>query len=198
MSDDLRVIIAGGGHVGFHTAEHLDGRGHDVVIIENDSERCAFLNDQYVATVIEGDATRPSILKQAQPERSDVVAALTDDEATNFAVCQAARAMADIRTVMRVERDPDELYVQFVDGVVFPEHHGARVAANEIVGGVGVRTIEEITGDLEIMEIEVSEGAPAAACCSRGGGSAGNDCGRGACASGSGGHRDTRHSRLWQ
>lgn len=162
MPHNLRVVIAGGGEVGLRTARFLDDRGCTVVIIEKDKHRCEELTEEYVATVIDGDASRPGLLQQADLDASDVIAAVTDDEPTNFAICQVASSLADIRTVMRVTQDPDEHYINFVDGVVFPEHHGARVAANEIVGGVGVRTIEEITGDLEIMEIEVSEEAPAA------------------------------------
>jgi trk system potassium uptake protein TrkA len=161
QAQDLRVIVAGGGSVGLRTAELLHDRGHSVVLVEPDPVRADRLSDEYVATVIEGDAARPSVLRQAQPERSDVLAALTDDEATNFAVCTAAQRMAEIRTVMRVSSEPDDLYDEFVDGVVFPERLGARAAVNEIVGE-GVRTVEEVFGDVEVLEVEVAEDAPAA------------------------------------
>ncbi|MFB6267724.1 MAG: TrkA family potassium uptake protein [Halodesulfurarchaeum sp.] len=161
MTQDLRVIIAGGGAVGLRTAELLDDRGNDVVIVEPDPDRAARLSEEYVGTVIEGDAARPSILRQTQPERADVLAALTDDEATNFAACMAAQRMTDVRTVMRVGQEPDDLYREYVDDIVFPERLGSRVAAN-LVTGPGVRTIEEVAGDVEILEIEVEEGAPAA------------------------------------
>jgi trk system potassium uptake protein TrkA len=104
---------------------------------------------------------RPSILRQTQPERSDVVAALTDDEATNFAVCMATQRMADVRTVMRVTSEPDDLHSEFVDGIVFPANLGARAAVNEIVGE-GVRTVEDVFGDVEVLEVEIAEDAPAA------------------------------------
>ncbi|WP_410765136.1 potassium channel family protein [Haloferax sp. DFSO60] len=158
---DLRVIIAGGGSMGVRTAELLDDRGHDVVIIEPDPDRVQNVADRYLATIIEGDASRPEILRQAQPERSDVVAALTDDEATNFAICLAAQRMSDARTVMRIEEAPDELYEEFVDGLVFPERLGARAATNEIANG-GVRTIEDIGGSVEVVEVEVADDAPVA------------------------------------
>jgi trk system potassium uptake protein TrkA len=161
-AQDLRVIVAGGGEMGVRTTELLTARGHDVVIVEADAERCRELTDAYLATVIEGDAARPETLRQAQPGRSDVVAALTDDETTNFAVCMAAQRMApDVRTVMRVNDTPDELYEEYVDGLVFPERLGARAATNEIAGG-GVRTIEDVAGDVEIVEIEITEAAPVA------------------------------------
>ncbi|SEO37034.1 trk system potassium uptake protein TrkA [Halogranum amylolyticum] len=158
---DLRVVIAGGGEVGVRTAELLADRGHSVTLVEDHSERSAFLSDEYVATIIEGDASRPSILRQAQPERSDVVAALTDDEPTNFAICMAAQRLADVRTVLRTTARPDDLYTEYVDEVVFPERTGARAAVNAITGE-GVRTVEDVFGDVEILEVEIAEGAPAA------------------------------------
>ncbi|WP_435344314.1 potassium channel family protein [Haloarchaeobius sp. HRN-SO-5] len=158
---DLRVVIAGGGAVGLRSTRLLANRGHKVVLIERDPERGKFLSEEYVATVIEGDAARPSVLRQAQPERSDVVAALTGDENVNFAICLAAQRLADVRTVMRVAGPPDDLYDQFVDSIVFPEHYGARAATNEIVGE-GVRSLEDVFGDVDVLEVEIAEGAPVA------------------------------------
>lgn len=161
QESDLRIVIAGGGTVGLRTARLLDDRGHNVVLIELEAERAEHLSGEYVATVIEGNAARPSILQQARLERADVVAALTEDEEANFAICMAAQRMAEVRTVMRIRREPDDLYGQFVDGIVFPEHYGARAAVNEIVME-GVRTVEEVFGDVEILEVEIAEDAPVA------------------------------------
>jgi trk system potassium uptake protein TrkA len=164
MTEDLRVVIAGGGRVGFQTAEILDDRGHDVMIVERDPDVCDEIADAYIATVIRGDATRPTILEQTDLEGADVVAALTGESGTNLAVCMEAERMADgLRTVARIDDpEPDE-YVrhQFVDAVVFPERAGSRVAANEIVGS-DVQTLADVTGTLDIMQVRVAEGAPAA------------------------------------
>ncbi|WP_254272891.1 potassium channel family protein [Haloarcula marina] len=161
MPESLRVIVAGGGTVGLRTAELLDERGHNVVLIESDPDQSERVAAEYVASIIEGDAARPAVLRQAQPDRCDAIAALTDDEATNFAVCMAAQRMADIRTVMRIAGDPDELYPEYVDGVVSEATLTARVAVNEVVGG-GVRSIEEVGGKVELLEVEIAEDAPAA------------------------------------
>jgi trk system potassium uptake protein TrkA len=160
MTQDLRVIVAGGGKVGLRTARLLNDRGHNVVLIESTANRTTELSDEYVASVIRGDASRPSVLRQAQPERSDVIAALTNNEAANFAICTAAQRMAEIRTVMRTTEEPDDLYTEYVDGTVFPGNLTARSAVNEITG-VGVRTMEDVSADLEIIEVEVAEDAPA-------------------------------------
>jgi trk system potassium uptake protein TrkA len=162
MTSDLDVIIVGGGRVGFQTAELLADRGHDVTIIERDESVVDDIADEWVATIIRGDATDPDILEQASVGRADVVAALTGETGLNLGVCLAARQMApDLRTVARIERASGDAYTRFVDAVVFPERAGARVAANE-VEGADVETLVDVTRNLDILQIRVAEGAPAA------------------------------------
>lgn len=162
MSVDLTVAIAGGGRLGLRAAQLLDDRGHDVVIIERDPDRCKRIHDAYVGTVIEGDARRPGILQQVDPDRCDTLAALTGDTVTNAGICLAAKQMTDVHTVMRVTEEADlEEFEGAADRILFPTEPAARVVANELVGA-GVRSVEAITADLEILEIEVAEAAPAA------------------------------------
>jgi trk system potassium uptake protein TrkA len=161
MPSDLNVVIAGGGRVGITTASLLADMGHDVTIIERDEQTCEAIADEWVATVIEGDATDPDVLEQTGLDRTDVVAALTGEMGLNLAVCMAASELAPhVRTVARIDRETGERYTRFVDEVVYPERAGARVASNEIVGS-DVRTLSDVTGSLDIMEIRAEEGAPA-------------------------------------
>jgi trk system potassium uptake protein TrkA len=166
MSADLRVVIVGGQHVGYHAARHLSERGHDVVIVEKDRDRVEFLSEQYDATVIHGDGGRRSILRQAGLDQSDVVAALTGYGAmTNIGICtMAAEIDPDIGTVARIDHGDRDEYDGLVDRVVYPEELAAHAATNEIihVAGGGVRTIEEVTGDLSLLELTVSGDAPVA------------------------------------
>jgi trk system potassium uptake protein TrkA len=158
----MRVVVAGGGRVGFETATLLDDRGHDVVVVEEDPDRCEVLSDAYVATVIEGDATRPAVLRQASPETADAVAALTGMSGANLAVCMQVEQMApEVRTVARIDAAEEREYEKLVDDVIYPERAGARAAANSIVADA-VRTVSDLTGRLEVMEVTVAEGAPAA------------------------------------
>ena len=156
------IIIAGGGRVGFQTAELLAARDENVTIIEEDRDRVEEIADAWLATVIQGDASDPDILEQAGIEDADTVAALTELTGLNLAVCLLATRLTDgIRTVARVDRETDASYDRFVDAVVYPEKAGARVAASKTAGDE-VRTLSSVTGDIEILEIRVAEGAPAA------------------------------------
>lgn len=160
-TQDLRILIVGGGRVGLRTAQILNNRGHDITVIERDAVRNDQIADEYVATVIEGDATRPSILRQADLDGTDVLAALTGDFAINLAVCLVAeRYGSSIRTVMRRLEDDDSEYADLVDATVFPERAGAQMAANMI--DPGIRALADMVGDLEILVIEVTESAPVA------------------------------------
>ena len=162
MTSDLDVVIAGGGRVGFQTAELLADRGHDVTIVERDERIVSEIADAWVATVIRGDATNPDIIEQAGIESADALAALTGESGLNLAVCLAASELAPgIRTVARIDRAAGESYTRFVDAVLFPERAGARMAANEIVGD-DVQTLSDVAGDLDVMLIRVDENAPAA------------------------------------
>lgn len=156
----LRVLVVGSGRVGLQTVRLLADRGHDLVVIERRPERCEQLADEYLATVIEGDATRPSVLRQADLDRVDVVAALTDTPGTNLSVCLAIGEIApSVRTVMRTTF-ADESYDEFADAVVLPETAGARVVTNLVESGV--QTLEATIGDLEIFDVAVAEDAPVA------------------------------------
>ncbi|MEZ3143427.1 TrkA family potassium uptake protein [Halobaculum sp. MBLA0143] len=162
MTGKLNVVVAGAGRVGFETVQRLRGYGHDLTVVESDGDRCDAIADEYVATVIRGDASDPDVLEQAGVGDADAVAALTGDSGVNLAVCVIAREMnPEVRTVARIDSPSQERYGEFVDAVVFPELSGGRAAANEVLAG-GVETLADVTGELDIMEIEVAEGAPAA------------------------------------
>lgn len=162
MSRDLNVVVVGSGRLGLNAAEKLAERGHNLTIIERNPEQVDAALDTYVATVVEGDASRPSVLEQAGLERADVLAALTDTPGTNLAVCLAAkRYNSDIRTVLRAATPDTSEYDGYVDVAEFPEQYGARVMTNAVEGSA-MRSLEGAPGDLALIEIEVAETAPVA------------------------------------
>jgi trk system potassium uptake protein TrkA len=162
MPRTKRIVIAGGGRIGFRTARELTDRGHEVVLIEKDPERTAKLGDEYVAMVIQGDATVPSILEQATLERADAVAALTDEPGTNLAICMEAKRIApDVRTLARTGTGTEDEYEDLADATILPQEVSANTAA-DVLSGDEVRTIVGTHHDLEILEIEVAPGAPVA------------------------------------
>lgn len=157
-----RFVIAGGGRVGLQTAENLTEQGHDVLLIEADRERVEELSDAYVGPVIHGDATQPSILKQADLAGADAIAALTDETGTNLAICMEAQHLTPaIRTLARSESRTDQGYDEVVDATLLPESLGGDHAA-DMLTGEDVRTLVYPTANLDIIEVTVAESAPVA------------------------------------
>jgi len=163
VSADERVVVAGGGRVGFRVANLLEEYGHTPLVVERDETRCAEVSESHVSMVVQGDATRPEILEQATVERSDAVVAVTGDGGTNVAVCARAREMApEVRTVARADtaaaaaRGASEA---FIDAVVYPEHAGARLVLTDVLGE-GFEQVAGMPEGFEAVVLAVAEDAP--------------------------------------
>jgi trk system potassium uptake protein TrkA len=162
MNGTKRFIIAGGGRVGIQTAENLTEQGHEVMLIEADEARVTELADAYLGPVIHGDATRPSILEQADLATADAIAALTDDSAANLAICMEAQQLSpSIRTLARAQTRTEQEYDEVVDATLLPQYLGGDHAA-DLLTGEDIRTLVYPTDDLDIIEVGVAESAPVA------------------------------------
>ena len=160
---EQHIIIAGAGSVGHRTAQVLDDYGHAVYLIERDHETADQVTGRHTGIVVEGDATDPEILRQTEPENADILAALTGDGTTNFAICAEVQHLADdVRTVARVdEPEQADTAKEFVDEIIYPERAGSKAAINRIQGN-DIRTLEDVAGDLDVLNIRVDPRSPVA------------------------------------
>jgi trk system potassium uptake protein TrkA len=102
----MYAIIAGGGKVGFFLARELIEQGHEVLIIEQNSERAEFIANELGNVVLRGNADEASTLAEAGAERADVVVAVTGDDEDNLVLLQVAkRRFGTRRTIARIN-DP--------------------------------------------------------------------------------------------
>ena len=155
MGNNSEVVIAGGGRVGFRVAQFFKQRGDRVTIIEKDPDK-SYEEGVDDSNIVAGDATSPPVLSNALTDDTAVIGALTDSDSTNLAVCLAARTFQpDIRTVARITSADAEEYEQLIDEVVFPERASVKTAVNALSGS-DVRTFEEVTGEMEVLDIRVA------------------------------------------
>ena len=102
----MYAIVAGGGKVGFFLARELIEQGHEVLIIENNSERAEFIANELGNVVLRGNADEASTLAEAGAERAAVVIAVTGDDEDNLVLLQVAkRRFGTARTIARIN-DP--------------------------------------------------------------------------------------------
>lgn len=162
MAETETIVIAGGGRVGHRVAQQFADRGNDVTVVERDPTVIDAAERRPQITYLEGDATRPSVLRDVLTDQTTVLGALTDTEDTNLLICMAAKQLyPEIRTVARIMNEDGDEYTEYVDNVYFPERASIKAAVNA-VSGSDIRTLEGVTGDLDVMNIRVGYDAPAA------------------------------------
>jgi trk system potassium uptake protein TrkA len=98
------VIVAGGGRTGTQLAHLLMAQEHRVHLVEHRPEILARIHyDLPTESIYEGSPTEPEILEQAGIREADVVAATTDTDADNLAICFLARERYNVgRTIARI------------------------------------------------------------------------------------------------
>jgi trk system potassium uptake protein TrkA len=124
----MRIVIVGAGAVGSYLAERLSVEGQDVVVIEDDEDRAAALQDRIDALVITGNGASPAVLQKAGVDRAELLIAVSNSDGANVLACHVAAELGVKRTVARVE-DPDmrEALVGLeVDFVIDPGEAAAR------------------------------------------------------------------------
>ena len=103
----MYLLIAGGGKVGSNLARALLRDGHEVTLIEQRPGRFAQLEAELEHQVLRGDATELFVLERAGIRRPpDVVVAVTGDDEDNLVICQLARDLYGVETVIARVNDP--------------------------------------------------------------------------------------------
>ncbi|NJE11061.1 TrkA family potassium uptake protein [Thermococcus sp. MAR1] len=135
------VVIMGAGRVGYLVAKMLEEEGHDVTIIEMDKERAKELSLLINGLVIEGDATDPKTLEEANIKQADAFAALTGKDDANLLACILAKHLNPrIKTSLRISNPQNRRIFEevtdlkrYFDFVISPEEIAAEYISRNIV-----------------------------------------------------------------
>ncbi|ASA78551.1 MULTISPECIES: TrkA family potassium uptake protein [Thermococcus] len=135
------VVIMGAGRVGYLVAKMLEEEGHDVTIIEMDKERAKELSLLINGLVIEGDATDPKTLEEANIKQADAFAALTGKDDANLLACILAKHLnPKIKTSLRISNPQNRRIFEevtdlkrYFDFVISPEEIAAEYISRNIV-----------------------------------------------------------------
>ena len=107
-----RVIIAGGGNIGYKLASMLESH-YRVKIIERDAERARLLSETLDKTVVlKGDAADESMLLDENIDSADVFCALTNDDEANILSAMLAKRMGARKTLSLINRPS---YIELVE-----------------------------------------------------------------------------------
>ncbi len=100
-----RVLIVGGGRIGYRLAKRLESRSLSCKIIEKRSEQCNFLAERLKRTIVlHGDGSDQNLLIEENIHDTDLVVTLTSDEETNILVSLLSKRLGAAKTITQISK----------------------------------------------------------------------------------------------
>src|SRR5205809_4526170 len=161
----MYIIIAGAGKVGWNLTRELIGNGHEVTVIEADRDRYLTVEEELEHAIQHGDASELWVLERAGIVRADMVIAVTGDDEDNVLISQVAKEKYHVEhTIARVNnpRNLEHFELLGVRPVVSATDLILRLIEHEVPHHGLVHLLDLKQEQLEIIEVEVKDAAPAA------------------------------------
>jgi trk system potassium uptake protein len=161
----MYVVIAGAGKVGWNLARELMAKGHEVTVIESERSRYLTVEQELEHAIQYGDATELWVLERAGINRADLTIAVTGDDEDNLLICQIAKEKyLCARIIARVSNPRNRQYFELlgIQPAVSATDLILRLIEHEVPSYGLVHLLDLRDEQLEIIEVEVGEGAPAA------------------------------------
>jgi trk system potassium uptake protein TrkA len=99
-----RIVIAGGGNIGFRLAQRLEGE-HQVKLIERDQRRARRISEQLGNTIVlSGDAADEELLLEENIDSADIFIAVTNAEEANILSAMLAKRLGCHKVVALINR----------------------------------------------------------------------------------------------
>jgi trk system potassium uptake protein TrkA len=161
----MYVVIAGAGKVGWNLARELMNKGHEVTVIESDRSRYLTVEQELEHAIQYGDATELWVLERAGINRADLTIAVTGDDEDNLLICQVAKEKyLCARIIARVNNPRNRRYFDLlgIQPAVSATDLILRLIEHEVPSYGLVHLLDLRDEQLEIIELEVASGSPAA------------------------------------
>ncbi|MHB8070759.1 MAG: potassium channel family protein [Candidatus Cryosericum sp.] len=102
----MYIVIVGCGRLGAQLATKLSEEGHDVAVIDRNSDNFSHLSDEFNGATITGVGFDLDVLKSAGIERADGFAAVSDSDNMNIMAAQVAKTIFNVPMVIARVFDP--------------------------------------------------------------------------------------------
>jgi trk system potassium uptake protein TrkA len=161
----MYVVIVGAGKVGWNLARELIEKGNEVTLVESDRRRFLVVEQELEHAVQYGDGTELWVLERAGIARANMVIAVTGDDEDNILICQIAKEKYLCeRIIARVNNPRNHQHFKLlgIQPAVSATDLILRLIEHEVPKYGLVHLLDLAEDRLEIIELEVTEHAPAA------------------------------------
>lgn len=164
----MNIIIVGCGKVGSTIAKQLNAEGHDIVVVDKDSDRIEQVTESLDVLGVEGNGATYKTLMEAGVKNAHLLIAVTAADELNLYCCLIAKCIGNVHTIARV-RNPEytvdlpllkeELRLSMS---INPELTSAREMTKllKFPGAIEIDTFSK--GMVELIKIRIGEDSPIA------------------------------------
>lgn len=156
-----KVMILGGGKIGYYLADNLSKKGISVKIIESNIDRCKFLADTLADNVliIHGDGTDINLLEEEELAKMDAFIGVTGYDEENLFMSLRAKQLNISKVIAKISK---QSYIHVIeklgiDMAINPVNITASNILKYIRGGKVVSVSLLLDGQAEVTEIIASK-----------------------------------------
>jgi len=166
----MKVIILGGGQVGFNIAQYLAAEENDVTIVDESAELLRKIGDSLDVQPVMGFASHPDVLQQAGAAEADLIVAVTGSDEVNIVACEVAHSLFRVETKIARIRNQNYLDPYWsnlfssrnlaIDHVISPEVEVARAISRSIKISGASDVIPLCANQLKVIGVRCLSHAP--------------------------------------
>nr|WP_312577922.1 Trk system potassium transporter TrkA [Sedimentibacter sp.] len=162
----MKIIIIGGGKVGYTLAKQLSTENHDITVIDNNINALNHADETLDVMCIKGNGASVEIMQEANVAESDLLIAVTDGDELNMICCVIGKKLGAKHTVARIRNTDysgehnmlkEELEL---DLVINPEMDAAAEIARQLQFPFAANVETFANNMLEMVEFRVMESDP--------------------------------------
>lgn len=163
----MKIVIAGAGEVGTHLAKLLSREEQDIMVIDKNSERLKYLDENYNLMTHQGSPISFAAMRESGVDRCDLFIAVTPSETDNITACAIARHLGAKRTVGRIDNyeymSPE--HIGYFNGIginalIYPEYLAAREILTDLEHSWTRNWFELHQGELILIGVRPADEAP--------------------------------------
>ncbi len=158
-----KLLIIGGGNIGFNLAKNLENSLEDIriKIIEKDKERAELIaNDLNNSIVINGNGLDQDILEEANLKEVETVLALTNDDEDNLMVSVLVEKFSQNKRTMALINKPNYSLLQSslkIDDLIDPRMDTVSTILKHVHKGTIETAYTILNGEYEVIEADIIE-----------------------------------------
>jgi len=166
----MKVIVCGAGQVGYNIARHLSDQHNDVTVIDRSPELIRRVTETLDVQAIQGYASDPDLLDQANAKDADMIIAVTHSDEVNMVACQVAHSLFDVPTKIARVRNQSYLEPAWqqlfsrdhmpIDVIISPEVEVARAVARRLQLPGAFEVVPFANNNVQVIGTRIREGCP--------------------------------------